>query len=207
MEWIRLDPVVAWTLRLALALLFAAAALHKIRDSRQFRETLSNYELLPHALLVPASIGVIALEVLISIDLATGLLTGFLSGLFSVHAAGANALAPATATATWAGLAASGILGVYALAIAINLARGRSEIDCGCLGPVARQPLSTWLLARNGILALGAALTSLPLSGRSLHAIDGVTLLGGLIVLCLLFNTANLLMSDASRWAARESHS
>ena len=42
-----LDPVLAWSLRAALALLFGAAALHKLRAPRDFRLTLADYALLP----------------------------------------------------------------------------------------------------------------------------------------------------------------
>ena len=193
MEWLRLDPVVAWILRLALAALFAAAAMHKIRDPRAFQQTLADYEILPQGLLIPTAIGLAATECSISLGLIAGIFPQTILGI-----AGQNA---------WAGLAASALLTIYGLAIGINLLRGRTEIDCGCLGPAARQTLSTWLLVRNGVLALGAALTSLPLSNRSLHVVDGITLLGGLVVLVLLFHTINLLASESSRWPIRESRS
>jgi uncharacterized membrane protein YphA (DoxX/SURF4 family) len=198
MTSIHLDPVVSWILRLAFAALFAMAAAHKIRDPRGFRQTLSDYQLLPRTLLMPAAIGLVAVEVLITIDLLTGSITHVFTGMISDTIAGRMANTP------WAGLAACGLLLLYGLAIGVNLLRGRSEIDCGCLGPAGRQPLSSWLLVRNGILALGAALTTLPLSGRSLHAIDVITLSGGLLVLGLLFHTVNLLAADHSRWPTLE---
>jgi hypothetical protein len=42
------------------------------------------------------------------------------------------------------------ILGVYTVAMSVNLARGRRYIDCGC-GDLPT-PLSGWLLLRNGLL-------------------------------------------------------
>lgn len=207
-EWIQLDPIVSWILRLALAALFATAAAHKLRDLRGFRQTLSDYEILPRLFVMPAAIGLVAFEVLIAIDLATGLISSLVTattaGTVSGSTTTVGTVGTAPALSPWAGLAATGLLVIYGLAIGINLLRGRSEIDCGCLGPAARQPLSSWLLARNGILAFGAALTSLPLSSRSLHPIDGITLLGGVIVLALLFNSVNGLASDPSRWPAPE---
>lgn len=41
------------------------------------------------------------------------------------------------------------LLSIYALAIAINLLRGRKRLDCGCNGPEARQSISWWLVLRN----------------------------------------------------------
>jgi hypothetical protein len=219
MAGIHLDPVISWILRFALAALFATAAAHKIRDLRGFRQTLSDYELLPRAFLIPAAIGLVAFEVLITIDLLTGSITALVTAMISDTLAGRMAAALAgeigvatthsaaagnSAAAPWAGLAACGLLLLYGLAIGINLLRGRSEIDCGCLGPAGRQSLSSWLLARNSLLALGAALSSLPLSDRSLHAIDGATLFGGLITLVLLFHAVDLLAANHSRWPTPE---
>jgi len=39
------------------------------------------------------------------------------------------------------------LLALYTLAVVVNLARGRREIDCGCFGPAARQPLSAALVS------------------------------------------------------------
>lgn len=182
MESIRLDPLVAWILRLALAALFATAVTHKIRDPLRFKQTLADYEILPPVLVGPTWLGLVVAEVSIVLGL---LLTG----------------------SAGTGLAAGGLLAVYGAAIGINLARGRRDIDCGCLGPAARQPLSAWLLARNGVLALGALATALPTSGRSLHPIDAISLLGGLIVLALLFNTLNLFVAQAARGPGASSRS
>lgn len=44
------------------------------------------------------------------------------------------------------------LLGAYTVAIGLNLARGRRNMDCGCGGKP--MPLSGWLLVRNGVLLL-----------------------------------------------------
>lgn len=47
------------------------------------------------------------------------------------------------------------LLSIYALAISINLFRGRRRLDCGCNGPHAKQAISWWLPLRNaGLVAL-----------------------------------------------------
>jgi len=172
MESLRLDPILAWILRTSLALLFATAAVHKIRDPRAFLRTFSDYELLPSLFATPGAIALVLAEVLITVGLL---------------------LEPGGHRA---GLAAASLLLIYGLAIAVNLSRGRRKIDCGCFGPANHQPLSAWLVLRNGILALAAAATSLPVSSRSLHSVDAVSLLGGLLTLVLLFNAINTLAAE-----------
>ena len=173
-EALHLDPVFDWILRPALAGLFASAALHKIRDLSDFVRTIADYKIIPRALAPSLALGLIGAEGMISIGLILGLVTA----------------------EPGAGLAAAGLLALYTLAIAVNLLRGRKEIDCGCLGPKARrQTLSGWLIVRNAILGSGALLTSLPLSSRSLAVLDSVSILGGLILVTLIFNAANWLAS------------
>ena len=164
-----MDPVVVWILRLSLALLLGAAALHKLRDPSAFTRTLRDYRILP-AVLAPSAVpAVVAVEALLA----------------------AMLLLPFTATA--AGLSTAGLLGLYSAAIATNLARGRRFIDCGCLGPGARQPLSGWLLVRNGVLMLAGALLALPVGARPLTWVDGVSIAGAVAVLALLFHATNAL--------------
>lgn len=115
----------AWTL----AGIFLFAAAHKLRNTLAFRGILGQYRLLPEPLVPAAATLVIALEVVAGIAL----------------------LAPASLVSR---MAASGLavflLCVYTGAIAVNLAKGRTAIDCGCGG--APTPLSGWLVARNVFL-------------------------------------------------------
>ena len=50
------------------------------------------------------------------------------------------------------------LLGAYSAAIALNIVRGRRDIDCGCAGPGQEQTLSGWLLGRNAVLITMALL-------------------------------------------------
>jgi hypothetical protein len=179
LEWLRLDPLVGWLLRAALAALFASAALHKIRDPRDFLRTFADYEILPERFVAPGAVALVAIEVAVAI------------GLLAVGGA-------------VVGLTAVSLLVLYSGAIGLNLLRGRREIDCGCLGPAFRQPLSSGLILRNAILATGAALCALPVSHRSLHAIDGISFVGGLATLVLLFHAINTLAAQTAFWPDRE---
>ena len=146
-----MDPVVGLALRALLALLLGGAAVAKLRDLRAFADAVSGYRLLPAALSRPAAAGFVAAE----LALAAGLLTPLRAG---------------------AALGAAALLALYALAIAVNLARGRREIDCGCGGPRGRQPLSEGLVLRNLAWAGAALACALPEAPRALAWLDLVTL-------------------------------
>ena len=62
------------------------------------------------------------------------------------------------------GLAGAGLLTLFALAMAINILRGRSEIDCGCGG--AAQSLSWGLVLRNLLIAAALVAASALTDGR-----------------------------------------
>jgi hypothetical protein len=164
---VSVDPALQALLRGGLALLFAAAALHKLRAPREFAATLANYRLLPGALVPAAAAALAGAEVALAAAL------------------GAGAFLPA------APFAAAGILALYSLAIAANLARGRRSIECGCLGPAGRQPLSAWLLARNALLVAACLALAAPSAPRTLQWMDAVTVAGGVAVLALLWSAAH----------------
>jgi uncharacterized membrane protein len=92
-----------------------------------------------------------------------------------------------------AAVAAASILLIYANAIGLNLWRGRRDIDCGCLTPSSRTPLSPWLVVRNLGLGAAACLTLWPTRQRPLIWIDGFTVVSTLVGLSLLWLAAQRL--------------
>jgi hypothetical protein len=168
-----MDPVIDATLRAALALLFLVAASHKARDPARFRATLGAYRVLPAALVTPAAAAVAAAEVGVAgMLLAPGL------------------RAPAL-------LAAAGLLVVYGAAIAVNLARGRRDIDCGCAGPAVRRPLSGWLVTRNAAFAAAGLTGLVPVRGRPLAWVDAVTVVGATAVLVAVHAALDRMIAQA----------
>ena len=111
MEAFAIDPVPRALLRAGLALLLLSAAVHKLRDARGFRAVLADYRLLPERLVPALAVALIGLECTV----------------------GASLLVPGAGPAP--ALAAAALLSVYAGAIAVNLARGRRHVSCGCAGP------------------------------------------------------------------------
>lgn len=175
-----LDPALHITLRAALSLLFLWAAVHKLRDIAAFTQAFNGYQLLPERLVPAASMCLIAVELALACSLP------WLS-------AGAPALIAAC------------LLAMYAAAIAINLARGRRHIDCGCAGPAERQPLSGALIVRNAVLCVAALVAAVPSSPRPLEWMDLATIAGGIAAFCFLYASVDGLLANASRLASLRS--
>jgi hypothetical protein len=172
------DPVVDLVLRGALAVLFASAAVHKLRDVAAFREIVRAYRLVPDA----------------AIAAAPAIAVGELAVAALVMLPSARSSAP---------LAAASLLTLYSTVIAVNLARGRRSIDCGC-GPLgARQPISEWLVARNAVLVVAALLTLRTPVPRALVWVDGLTIAGAVAVLAAAWSAAHTLWGTSGLWATR----
>ena len=91
---------------------------------------------------------------------------------------------------------------IYGAAIAINLLRGRSYIDCGCGG--AAHPLSWGLVVRNAVLAAAALAVTTPTSDRAFDWLDAVTLVAGVLAFYMAYLMADELLRQASRMARAE---
>jgi hypothetical protein len=128
-----IDPSIALACRVLGTLVFATSAGAKVRHHRELAGVVANYRLLPEALAAPAAWIILALEILAALSLASGV---------RLEAGAALAIA---------------LLCVFALAMGINLARGRRQIDCGCFQSGLRQSLSAPLIARNLLLAAAMA--------------------------------------------------
>lgn len=170
-----MDPIITAIISISMSLLFAVAAMHKIRAPLSFKTAMQEYRLLPSGLLNSAAVLVIIAE-----TLAAGL-----------------ALIPAV---RWTGLAIMTVLlSVYAAGIGINLLRGRRDIDCGCNGPASKQMLSWWLVIRN-LLFLGLILLAMQsTSGRQFNWLDSLIVLLGVLVASGLYLSLNQLLSQAPR--------
>jgi uncharacterized membrane protein YphA (DoxX/SURF4 family) len=175
-----LDPTLSLIITLGTALLFGAAAGHKLADWRRFRAALGNYRLLPEPLVPAVAVAVVALEIAACVLLL----------LPALREAGA--------------VLAAALLALYAIAIGVNLARGRTSIDCGCLGVGRRAPISRWMVGRNLVLAAVVLLATLPRGARELAALDMVTIAGALLSLAALYSAQSAL-TRAARTSRRQS--
>lgn len=145
-----LDPLIIAIAAATVMLVFVRGLIHKLTDHASFRITVSEYGLLPEALVRPAAMALMVIEAAV----IAGLLV-----------AATRPLA--------AGLAAA-LLIVYGAAITFNLMRGQVTIDCGCGGP--GHGLSWLLVWRNGGLAVLAVVAGMAPDGRGLGPADAAVL-------------------------------
>lgn len=141
-----LDPLAVGAAIGLLVLVFARAALHKVTDFAGFRQTVADYRLIPDILIAPAA-AALAVAEMASVVLL------LVPGTVSIGAATAAVL-----------------LAFYGSAMAINLLRGRTSIDCGCGGP--GQSISWILVGRNVMLIAVAGAAAAPVVPRGLGLFD-----------------------------------
>lgn len=160
-----IHPIFAVAFSLVLAVILFAGASHKLRAPHRFARQIDDYALLPGTAVAFAARAVPVVEVLIGLAL-------LVPGLRA-----------------WGAASAGLLLALYTGAIAINLFRGRRDIDCGCSGPGLERPLSPALLVRNGVLIVMAVIAALPAGAVALHGF-GLFLIGASVAATLILYTA-----------------
>lgn len=155
-------------------LVFVVAGVSKLRHRDLLPGVIANYRLLPEAAVAPAALLLPIAELLVGAALI----------------AGESLFAPLSAIA---------LLLIFAAAMAVNLRRGRSHIDCGCGRSHLRQPLSWALVVRNVALA-AALLPRLALGGWPALPQLAIALAAGasIFLFYLLFNTLRTLSAVGS---------
>ncbi|SAL83700.1 methylamine utilization protein MauE [Caballeronia arvi] len=147
-----IDPVILMVCIASAAIIALASAAPKWREPSRFRASLEAFALLPSFALTPLSFAFPAVE-----------------------AAGAIGLLFADTRMPCA-IALIALFMLFGIALAINVLRGHTDIDCGCSGFIAsaRTPKSIgwWHVARAFMLASLVALTLLPETTRALVSFD-----------------------------------
>jgi hypothetical protein len=115
--------------RVCVGLVFLLAAAQKASHWKILSGVIANYRLLPRAMVAPAAALLPPLEMLVAILLLSAL------------------------AMPWTALASIALLALFAAAMAINLKRGRDQIDCGCGQSFLKQSLRWTLVIRNAALA------------------------------------------------------
>lgn len=180
--------IVTMMIRLFLSVILCRAALHKLRDVKTFQAELAAYRLLPTLLLPITTILLIAAEILTAISLLN-----------------IAWIVPAFAAAV--------LFFVYALAMTINLLKGRTHIDCGCTGPLlsskerAKKTISWSLVIRNLVLTSLALLctTYFTIEATIEHngALELFIILAGTVISLLLYETTEQAIANTQgyqRW-------
>ena len=126
------DLLTSATAAVCVDLVFARAAAHKLFDLGSFTGFVEDYQVAPRWAVPTLSRVVVAAEAVVAVALTMPGLRGFGAYL------------------------AITMLLAYAVAIAVNIFRGRRQVECGCGGPP--QPLGWSLVIRNIVLVGVAAL-------------------------------------------------
>lgn len=164
-----IDPVFHYLFVCLLALVFLQGAASKLAAPDEFLGVVNNYRILPGVLTSPFA------RALPFIELAAG--SGIVFGATRPYGVGL----------------AVALLAMFCIAMAINLARGRTEIDCGCFKSAFRQTISVWLIARNLVLAAAALALLLPVTERAIGALDYLPVFAGSLMLFLVYYAAGIL--------------
>ncbi len=157
-------PLVVLTTRFVLAAVLILSAAGQWRDRARMHDVVAAYRLLPDRLTAPFALALPIVEVLA----ALALLVGY-------------------------GAVAAGLFAMFAVAIGINLARGRHDIDCGCGGP-ALLTLSPALLARNLVLLMASVVALAPAGGQLETAVAA----GQALVILPFYFAGNQLLANRS---------
>lgn len=160
----------ALSFRICLGLVFVAAGGLKFQDLGEFRRVVADYRVLPAGLVAPVAGLLPPLELAAGVALLAGVVTR------------------PVAAAVLAALAA------FAIAVTLNLARGR-RVDCGCFSVGSSRSIGWPLLARDGALMAMSTLVAIrppsalaPAAGSTLSSSEAVAvaLATGVSLLVLL---------------------
>jgi len=168
-----LDPVFGYSIIAGVALLFASAAIHKLRSLERFTGIFTAFGVLPEAL--------------------ARRFGGPLIPCLELGIAAALLWEPARRPAA---VAAAAVFTVYALALTLNLSRGRLDLDCGCGAPRTRRSIAAWMVWRNLLLAAAVGIAAMPWSPRVLGLTDFLTVAGALMAGVTLYAAVDRLLGD-----------
>lgn len=172
-----IDPVLSRACGAAISIILLVGAWQKLRDLERFEAALANYRLLPEFGTRVVARSLVLLEA----------------------AAGATLLwEPTRSHGT---VMATALLVIVTAAVAINLIRGRRDIDCGCGGLSGDPSLSWGLVARNGLLLAAVLIGSQDGTQRPLVWMDDLSVGAATLALLGLYVAANQLMANLPRLA------
>ncbi len=171
---------ISFAIRVLVGLVFLTAAWGKSRHRLEFQGVVANYRLLPDALVVPFASALPPIEAVIGLLLPIG--------IFS----------------PWSETAAAVLLTLFAGAMAVNIRRGRTDIDCGCFQSALKQTLGWTLVARNAGLVLLLGVAVLPAPRVPAWALAEGLLAGGAAF--VLLQSLNVLWSVRPAWRQAHAH-
>jgi hypothetical protein len=168
--------------RLTVAVIFALAAFHAMRGWPVFGDIVEQYRIAPRWL------ARIAARILPPLELA---------------AAAALVLPRSSSAGAVLGLC---LMGLFTVAITVNLSRGRVSIDCGC-GGASGQQLSRGLVLRNLVVTVGLVVAWQASPYGVVDSVTTIGVIGASLALIALYFAANQLMTNFQALGALDSRS
>lgn len=166
--------------RLTIAVIFAVAAFHAMREWSVFVDIVEQYHL------VPRRLAMVAARILPPLQLSAA------AALVMPKACDAGAVLGFCLMALFTG------------AVTVNLARGRASIDCGC-GGAGGQKLSAGLVLRNVVVMCGLAVAFLTPPQGTTDSATTVGVIGASLAFIALYFAANQLMTNSQALNAMSS--
>lgn len=173
------DPILLYAAAASLSGILLLGALDKLRDIARFEAAVGAYALLP------------------------GSLVGGFSWLFAFAELGAGIMLLFPFSRGLGSTLGLVVLLAATAGIAVNLLRGRRDIDCGCGGLGGQDSgLSWWLVTRNAMLIalLGVVFLAFDTAPRALNWIDGLTFFGATLAVLGLYFSFNQLIDSHNRF-------
>ncbi|CDY75438.1 Methylamine utilization protein MauE [Caballeronia glathei] len=172
-----LDPVILMVSLATIAIVVLLGAAAKLREPAKFSDTLAAYHLLPPFALTPVAYAIPALEALGAVGL----------------------LFPATRLA--AACVVIALFAVFGTALAINVVRGNTDIDCGCAGFTAStreapKKIGWWHVARVAVLAAVASAALVTQDPRPIVWFDYFTAAAGTLCAVAAMLTLDMLLAN-----------
>lgn len=171
-----LDPVILMVFTATLTIVTLASAVPKLRDLERFRSTVAGFALLPGFAVTPVARMLPLFETASAVALLSP----------RAHAAGASALIA--------------LFAVFTVALAINVTRGHTDIECGCSGFVTDNAgagaahIGWWHVGRAALLVALATGTLIPQAERAPIWIDYVSAGACTLVAVAAWFTLDLLL-------------
>ncbi len=175
-----MDPLYTTAATFFLATLLLLSGTHKVIHRQRFRSSVAAYRLLPKALIGTVTTLLPVCELLVAATL------------------------PVTSLKNTSAVIAVLIFGAYAVAMAVNIIRGHTQIDCGCSFLQQTTPISWWHLARNAAMLSLALVILLPGAGRELGWLDIAQITAAVLTLGLLYLSVDALLSNRAWLHSKE---
>lgn len=165
-----------YAVRVAIAIILVSAGAAKLRDWPRWRDIVADYRILPERAVLGVAAALPPLEIVLG--------TLLLVQMGSIP-----------------GLAAAALFLAFAAAIAINLRRGRTTIDCGCSFARQGQLIRPSMVMRNLVIAAALlAATASPFPRSAGFAVMAACMGAMLFLLYVIFNQ---IIASSGRFPAR----